>query len=160
MWHDSDRGAFSREKIESEIERRSVMANSLPPHGLSMNSSWNSPGQNTRVDSLSLLQGIFPTQGLNLDLQHCRRILYQLSHREAQREDYEKVNSDHRVFRTGISSKRWQVVTWDGYIEHLRIPGLVTYQGQGLIKARSTNLKEKQCQRMLKLRQNCTHLTH
>ena len=28
-------------------------------------SSWNSPGQNTGVGSLSLLQGIFPTQGLN-----------------------------------------------------------------------------------------------
>ena len=29
---------------------------------------WNSPGQNTAVDSLSLLQGIFPTQGLNAGL--------------------------------------------------------------------------------------------
>ena len=28
-----------------------------------------------------LLQGIFPTQGKNLGLPHCRRILYQLSHR-------------------------------------------------------------------------------
>ena len=33
------------------------------------------------VGSLSLLQGIFPTQGLNPGLQHCRRILYQLSHK-------------------------------------------------------------------------------
>ena len=36
--------------------------------------------QNTRVGSLSLLQGIFPTQGSNLGLPHCRWILYQLSH--------------------------------------------------------------------------------
>ena len=43
--------------------------------------SWNSPGQNTGVGSLSLLQGIFPTQGLNLGLPHCRWILYQLSHK-------------------------------------------------------------------------------
>ena len=35
---------------------------------------------NTGVDSRSLLQGIFPTQGSNPGLQHCRRILYQLSH--------------------------------------------------------------------------------
>ena len=42
---------------------------------------WNSPGQNTRVDSLSLLQGIFPTQGVNQGLPHCRQILYQLSHK-------------------------------------------------------------------------------
>ena len=34
----------------------------------------NSPGQNTGVDSLSLLQGIFPTQRLNPGLPHCRQI--------------------------------------------------------------------------------------
>ena len=42
-------------------------------------SSWNSPGQNTEVGSFSHLQGIFPTQGLNPGLLHCRQILYQLS---------------------------------------------------------------------------------
>ena len=40
---------------------------------------WNSPGQNTGVGSLSFLQGIFPTQGSNPDLPHCRQILYHLS---------------------------------------------------------------------------------
>ena len=44
-------------------------------------SSWNSPGENTRVGSLSLLQGIFPSQGSNPSLPHCRQILYQLSHK-------------------------------------------------------------------------------
>ena len=57
----------------------SVVSNSLQPHGLY--SPWNSPGQNTGVGSLSLLQGIFPTQGSNPGLPHCRRILYQLSHK-------------------------------------------------------------------------------
>ena len=33
------------------------------------------------VASCSLLQGIFPTQGSNPGLLHCRRILYQLSHK-------------------------------------------------------------------------------
>ena len=47
-------------------------------HGLY--SPWNFPGQNTGVGSLSLLQGIFPTQGSNPGLPYCRRILYQLSH--------------------------------------------------------------------------------
>ena len=37
--------------------------------------------QATGVGSLSLLQGIFPTQGLNPDLPHGRWILYQLSHK-------------------------------------------------------------------------------
>ena len=44
-------------------------------------SPWNSPGQNTGVGSLSLLQGIFPTQGSNPGHPHCRRILYQLSYK-------------------------------------------------------------------------------
>ena len=39
------------------------MSDSLQPYRLY--SSWNSPGQNTGVGSLSLLQGIFPTQGPN-----------------------------------------------------------------------------------------------
>ena len=42
---------------------------------------WNSPGRNTGVGSLSLLQRIFPTQGLNLGLPYCRQILYQLSYK-------------------------------------------------------------------------------
>ena len=54
------------------------MSDSLPPHGLS--SPRSSPGQTTEVSSLSLLQGIFPTQGSNPGLLHCRWILYQLSH--------------------------------------------------------------------------------
>ena len=40
----------------------------------------DSPGKNIRVGSHSLLQGIFPTQGSNLGLLHCRRILYHLSY--------------------------------------------------------------------------------
>ena len=42
--------------------------------------SMGSPGQNTGVGSLSLLQGIFLTQGSNPGLPHCRQILYQLSY--------------------------------------------------------------------------------
>ena len=60
-----------------------VMSDSLWPHGLY--SPWNSPGQYTGVGSLSLLQGFFPTQGLNSGLPHVRRILYQLSHQESPR---------------------------------------------------------------------------
>ena len=41
---------------------------------------WKSPGKNTGVGSHSLLQGIFPTQGSNLGLLHCRQILYCLTH--------------------------------------------------------------------------------
>ena len=48
-------------------------------------SPWNSPGQNTGVGNLSLLQGIFPTQGMNAGLLHCTWNLYQLSHRGSPR---------------------------------------------------------------------------
>ena len=64
--------------MKSESETCSVMSSSLRPHGLY--SPWNSSGQNTGVGSLSLLQGIFPTQGSNPGLLHCRWILYQLSY--------------------------------------------------------------------------------
>ena len=53
------------------------------PHGLY--SPWSSPGQNTAMGSLFLLQGIFPTQGSNPGLPHCRQILYQLSHKGSPR---------------------------------------------------------------------------
>ena len=69
--------------MQNESESRSVVSDSLKPHGLLI--PWNSPGQNTGVGTLSLLQGIFPTQGLNLGLPHCRRILYQLSHKGSPR---------------------------------------------------------------------------
>ena len=59
-----------------ESVSHSVMCDCLRPHGLY--SPWNSPGQNTGVGSLSLLQRIFPTQGLNPGLPHCRQILYPL----------------------------------------------------------------------------------
>ena len=40
----------------------------------------DSPDKSTGVDCHALLQGIFPTQGSNPGLTHCRGILYHLSH--------------------------------------------------------------------------------
>ena len=68
---------------ESESESCSLMSDSLWPYRLY--SSWNSPGQNTRMGSLSFLPGIFPTQESNPGLPDCRRILYQLSHKGSPR---------------------------------------------------------------------------
>ena len=55
-----------------------VVSNSLGLRGLC--SPWNSPGQNTGLGNLSLLQRIFPTQESNQRLLKCRQILYQLSY--------------------------------------------------------------------------------
>ena len=46
---------------------------------------WNSPGPNTGVGSLSLLQRIFPNQRSNIGLPHCRQIIYQLSYKGSPR---------------------------------------------------------------------------
>ena len=68
--------ALQADYILSELESEicSVVSDSLQPHG-----------QNIGVRTFSLLQGIFPTQGLNPGLPYWRRILYQLSHRESPR---------------------------------------------------------------------------
>ena len=68
--------------ISTQSESRSAKSDSLRPQGLYI--PWNSPGQNAGVGSLSLLQGIFPTQGSNSGLPHYRCIIYQLSHSKAQ----------------------------------------------------------------------------
>ena len=67
-------------------------------------SPWNSPGQNTGVDSLSLLQGIFPIQGSNPGLLHCGQILYQLSYQGSPREDTreDSTHGHHQMVNTEI----------------------------------------------------------
>ena len=73
-------------KIEFRTPKKVKVAQSCPTLCDPMDCNpWNSPGQNTRVGSLSLLQGILPTQGSNPGLLHCRAILYQLSHKGSPR---------------------------------------------------------------------------
>ena len=82
------------------------MSDSLRSHGLY--SLWNSPCQNTGVGSHSFLQGIFPNQGLNPGLPHCRQILYQLSYQGSPRILERVVNP----FSSGSSrSRNWTGVS-------------------------------------------------
>ena len=67
--------AGRRLAVEAEVAQ---LCPTLRPHGLF--SPWDSPGENVGVSSLSLLQGIFQTQGSNPGLLHSRQITYQLSH--------------------------------------------------------------------------------
>ena len=76
-------GASGERLLMVVSESRSVVCGSLWPHG--PYNPWNSPGQDTGVSILSLLQGIFPTQGSNPGFPHCRWILYQLSHKGSPR---------------------------------------------------------------------------
>ena len=71
--------------VKCESVSCSVVSFSLKCHGhvpARLFCAWNSPGKKTGVIWHSLLQ-IFPTQGLNLGLLHCRQILYHLSHQES-----------------------------------------------------------------------------
>ena len=75
------------------------MSDSLQPHGLQptrLLCPWDSPGKNTGVGCHSLLQGIFSTQGQNLDLQH-RRVFFFLTYR-ATREAHIKVKGWYYYF--------------------------------------------------------------
>ena len=67
---------FLEDKDKSENESSSVVSGSLQPHGLY--GPWDSPGKNTGVGRLSLLQGIFPAQGLNQSRLHYKQILLHL----------------------------------------------------------------------------------
>ena len=63
----------------------SVMSNCSRPHGLQPSGllcPWDSPGKNTGVGCQAFLQWIFPPQGLNQGLLHCRSLLYHLSYIE------------------------------------------------------------------------------
>ena len=73
------RSSPSRPACAGSFSLLTCNLDSLRSHGLY--SPWNSPDQKTGVGSLSLLQAIFPTQGSNPGLQHCRWILYQPSHK-------------------------------------------------------------------------------
>ena len=68
-----ERRSLARQFSSAQFSR-SVVSDSLCPHG-------NYSGKNTGVGCHALLQGIFPIQGSNPGLLHCRLILYQLSHK-------------------------------------------------------------------------------
>ena len=70
-------------KLKKKKLKRKWKVKVVWSHGLY--SPRNSPGQNTGVGSLCLLQKIFPTQGLKACLLHCRWVLYQLNHKGSPR---------------------------------------------------------------------------
>ena len=80
------------QKLKKSVSH-SVVSNSSPPHGLQHTRHLcprNSPGKNTVLNCHFLLQGIFPTQGSNPGLLHCRQILHCLSHQGSHRISYSK----------------------------------------------------------------------
>ena len=67
---------------------------------------WDSPGKNTGVGNLSLLQEIFPMQESNPDLLHCRQILYLLIHQGSPRKlEWAAITSPGDLPEPGIKPK-------------------------------------------------------
>ena len=113
------------------------MSNSLWPHGLY--SLWNSPGQNTGVGSLSLLQRIFPTKGSHPDFPHCRQILYQLSHKGNPR------TLEWIAYFFSSRSSQHRDVTCDNFISSFWIfmPFIAFFFHSAITRTSSTMLKSK-----------------
>ena len=84
----------------------SVVSDSLRPHGLQparLLCPWDFPGKGTGVGCHFLLQGIFPTQGSNLGLPHCRQTLYHLSHQGSHKATHYKTPCPEGIFIPLIS---------------------------------------------------------
>ena len=83
--------------------------------------------RNTGVGSLSLLQRIFPTQGSNWGLLHCRRILYQLSNE----------GSPYSTFKNRILGLPWLTRGWDIILllQGARVWSLVEELGSHMLHA-------------------------
>ena len=111
--------------VASESESCLVVSNSLWSHGL--HSPWNSPGQNTGVDTLSLLQGIFPTQGSNPSLPHyrwilshkgsptCSKVMFKILQVRLQQYMYQELPHVQAGFRNSIQRSNCQHAT-----EHIK----------------------------------------
>ena len=102
-------------------------------------SPWNSPGQNTGVGSLSLLQGIFPTKGLSPGLSHCTWILYQLSHKGNPR------TLEWIAYFFSSRSSQHRDVTCENFISSFWIfmPFIAFFFHSAITRTSSTMLKSK-----------------
>ena len=98
---------------------------------------WDSPGKNTGVGIHYLLQGIFLTQGLNLGLPHCRKILYHLNHKTTDRQM--KLGIFSFSLKGSISQLLWSIASsitlvcpWVGKIpwRRKRLPIPVLWPGE------------------------------
>ena len=114
--------------------------------------------KNTVVGSLSLLQEIFPTQELNRGLLHYKWILYQPSYQGSSLYIYTNT-SVLVLFSVLLYILTSFLMLWKCCTQYgSKFGKLSSGHRTGKVSFHS-NPKERQCQRMLKLPHNCTHLT-
>ena len=93
------------------------------------------PGKKAGAGSHSLLQGIFPTQGSNLGLPHCRQIFYYLSHQGSPGE-----RGQANSMQGEATTRQWvqpNAAVWGDFVEEvLPIPGL---QGELFLASGNTS---------------------
>ena len=131
---------------KNESESHSVVSISLRARGLY--SPWNSPGQNTGIGSLSLLQGFLPTQESNRGFLHGRKILYQLSYQGSPK------NSRQLLGHCDSSFALQLLVNWN--IKELALP-IDTMKNKQLIsliweKCKPCDLNNSNCKMLLIVR--------
>ena len=101
---------------------------------------WDFQGKGTGVGWHFLLQGIFPTQGLNPGLSHCRQTLYRLSHQRSPSNEKERlkfpvshqwgsmvaqlVKNPPTMWETWVPSLGWEDPLETGIATHSSIHGL------------------------------------
>ena len=82
--------ALQADSLPSELQGRSKSLSRAQPFATPTTVTytklfrpWDFQGKSTGVGCHFLLQGIFPTQGSNPGLSHCRQTLYRLSHQRS-----------------------------------------------------------------------------
>ena len=98
--------------------------------------SCNSPGQNTGMGSLSLLQGIFPTQVSNRGLLHCRKILYQLSYQGS-------LSAEHIMWNVRLNEAQAVINIAGKNINNLRYADDITLMAESEEELKSLLMKVK-----------------
>ena len=107
--------------MRSEVEVTQSRRTFCDSHGLC--NPWNFPGQNAGVGSLSLLQGIFPTQGWNPGILHHRWILLAEPQRKPKNTGVGSLSLLQWIFPTqgliwGLLHCRWILyqLSYQGYV--------------------------------------------